>query len=209
MTTDTPTPTPAPLVILNDQHLSDVVHALASKQLALNEAEAKVAGRIELLKKAFSDSTAETAAELKAGLEAIEAYAKTNRDRLFPVKGKKQVKTHKVLDHKLTYRSSTAVEAVSDAAESISKMVEVAEKWNAPDGLWNGIHKTDLAAMFRSLLRTPPQELSKERLLAMHEDDTPADRHVLEYLHLNGIRVKTTESFKVSFNFKPEAEAES
>ena len=195
------------LTITDDRHLCHVVYLLASHQLLINGAEAAMQAKVEAAKKAFADATAPIAEELKSLFAAVEIYAAANKARLFPVKGKKQSKTYKVLQHELKYRSSSAVEAVTNAAEMIGRMIEIADAWDSPDGLWNGIPKDEVRDALKALLRQPPTELDKDALLSQHEAKTPLSEALLGYLHLNGIRVKTSETFKLAFTFTPDQSA--
>lgn len=195
------TQVPATLAIADDIALTSLVHEAASLQLILNGAEVKQQATIEAAKKAFADATRETAQRITAIFAGIEAYCAKNRDRLFPMKGKKRSKSYSVLQHKLQYRSSTAVEAPKNIVESIQAKIEevktalanptIAAQRSASDDL------LQLLSLLQSLLRTPPQELNKEApssaLLR-----APADL---------GIKVTTSETFKLAFTFTPEQQS--
>jgi phage host-nuclease inhibitor protein Gam len=199
---DTTQAAPA-LTITNDKHLADVVHQLASKQLILNQASAEQQAKIEAIKKAFGDATEDLSKEIEDLFAAVEAYAMANKERLFPTKGGKTNKTFVVLKHKLQFRSAASVEAVSNAVDLIERMIDVVSDWDSLDGNWCGVPKDDVYQAFKDLLRQPPKELNKEALLSQHAAKTPLAKALLEYLHLHGIRVKTTETFKLSFTFTP------
>ena len=88
---DTTTAPPA-LTITADKQLCDVVYQLASNQLLINAAEADLQAKVEAAKKAFADATEPLMGETKTLFAAVEAYAETNKDRLFPMKGGKRKK---------------------------------------------------------------------------------------------------------------------
>lgn len=199
-THDIPTPA-ASLVITDTKHLSDVIFEMAKDQLVLDAASAKQQASIEALKKAFDESTAEHRERIAANLAAVEAFAAKNRDALFPLKGKKRRKTFKVLDHALKYRSSSSVEAPANAVQIIKQLIAVSEV-NILNLGRDCDEARDIAAMIarlEALIRTPPPELNKDAVKAVQDDDS------LTLLADNGIKVATTETFNVEFNFTPSA----
>lgn len=202
---DTTQAAPA-LTITDDRHLCDVVYEIASKQLVINAAQANQQAKIEAAKKAFADGTAEFTAEIARLFAAVTDYATANKERLFPGKGKKQKKTYKVLSHELKFRSSTAAEAPADAVAVIRQMLQVVRDFDAPDGNWNGVPLVQVVETLKGLLRQPPEELNKDALLSLCASESPGSEALAQYLHLHGLRAKTTEGFKLVFSFTPEVE---
>jgi hypothetical protein len=203
---------PAAPEIANETELRSVIHALAQKQLILDEAGAAMKARIELAKKAFADATAETAAEITADFARVVNYAAKHRAELFPMKGKKQMKTFKVLSHELQYRCSDSVEAPEDAAKVITNLIRSSEMNICNLGM--GEHALQIAqviAELETLLRHPEPEMNKEavhslkdRAKAQEAEDFSAAQAAFDLLTENGISVITEETFKIAFKFTPE-----
>jgi phage host-nuclease inhibitor protein Gam len=190
------------LVITDDKQLSDLVFEIASKQLLLNAAEAEQQAKIEAAKKAFADATGDITTEIRAKFAAIEAYAAKHKDRLFPVKGGKRKKTFPVLAHKLQYRSSDQVKAPANAVLVIKAIIFNAEAEIMSLGACE--HSTHLAGVIQqleALIRQPDPELNKDAVKACN------DKVVKDYLAAHGITVETLETFKLTFAFTPEQEA--
>jgi phage host-nuclease inhibitor protein Gam len=189
------TQAPATLVITDDIALTSLVHEAASLQLILNGAEVKQQATIEAAKKAFADATSETAQRITEIFAAIKAYCAKNRDRLFPKKGAKQAKTYAVLQHKLQYRISTSVESPKDIVKRIQERLGLIKTTIANLAPGQDVSAlVELATKLESLLRTPPQEFNKEASLTAMQS-APADL---------GIKVTTSETFKLAFTFTPE-----
>lgn len=193
---------PPALIIQNDKQLCDVVYALASKQLIINSAEAEMQAKVEAAKKAFADATEPITSEIKALFAAVEAYAETNKDRLFPVKKGKRVKTFPVLAHKLQYRSSDQVEAPANAAHVVENLIAFFERQlediQSPD---DEIKTRQLLESLYFLIRQPEPELNKDAVKTLNHADA------INLLQAHGIRIKTLETFKLAFTFSPEQEA--
>lgn len=196
--------TPPDITIADDKQLCDVIYDLAQKQLIINAAEAKQQAAIEAAKKAFADATAPLTDDIKTLFAAVETYATSNKDRLFPVKGKKRSKTFKVLAHKLQYRSSTSAEAPANAVSVVHQMLQIVQQYDAPDGNWNGIPLDQVVCALEGLLRQPPQEINKDEIIRLCTSEDAASKALAGYLHLHGIRAKETETFKLAFAFTPE-----
>jgi phage host-nuclease inhibitor protein Gam len=190
------------LVIKDDKQLSDLVFEIASKQLLLNAAEAEQQSKIEAAKKAFADATGDISAEISAKFAAIEAYAAKHKDRLFPVKAGKRKKTFAVLAHKLQYRSSEQVKAPSNAVAVLKSIILNSEVEIMNLGPCE--HSTAIAAMIsrlEPLIRQPEPELNKDAVKAEQ------DVWTRDLLAAHGITVETLETFKLTFAFTPDQEA--
>jgi hypothetical protein len=190
------------LVIKDDKQLSDLVFEIASKQLVLNAAEAEQQSKIEAAKKAFADATGDITNEIRAKFAAIEAYASKHKERLFPVKGGKRKKTFPVLAHKLQYRSSDQVKAPANAVLLIKNMILNSEVNIMNLGPCEA--STEIAAVIqqlKGLIRQPEPELNKDAIKAI------SDESVKDYLAAHGITVETLETFKLTFAFTPEQDA--
>lgn len=188
--------------IKDDRELCDIVYQIASKQLVINAAEANQQLKIEAAKKAFEEGTADFTKEIKTLFTAVQAYAETHKDRLFPVKSGTRKKTYSVMQHKLQYRSSDRVEAPSDAVNLIKCIILNTEV--AIMNLGECDHSTHLAGIIQkleSMIRQPAPELNKEAIKAC------SDAVVRDYLDEQGIRVVTDEAFKLVFAFTPEQAA--
>jgi phage host-nuclease inhibitor protein Gam len=195
---DTTQITPA-VVIDDDMQLTEFVFKAASLQLMLNEAEARQQAQAEAAKMAYDEATREHAERIAEIFAGIEAYCAANRDRLFPLKGKKRSKTFAVLQHKLQYRSSESVEAPKDAATRIQRMLSDVVSELATPGLTTE-REGELQVLeqtLKSLIRQPEPELNKDNVKALSEV-LPAE---LE------IKVTTAETFKLAFTFTPEQQA--
>ena len=203
---------PAAPDIADQTELRSVIHTLAQKQLILDEAGAKAKAAIETAKKAFADATAETAAEITADFARVVKFAAEHRAELFPMKGKKQAKTFKVLSHELQYRCSDSVEAPPDAAKVIANLIKASEMNICNLGM--GAHSLQIAqviAELETLLRHPEPEMNKDavhslkdRAKAQEPEDFNAAKEAAELLEANGIKVVTEETFKIAFKFTPE-----
>jgi phage host-nuclease inhibitor protein Gam len=174
-------------------------------QLILNGAEVKQQATIEAAKKAFADATSETAQRITEIFAAIQAYAAANRDRLFPKKGSKQAKTYAVLQHKLQFRSSDQVESPDNAAALILRIcaefmhkIEVAEEQGNDTAREAMLSQLEL---LQGLLRQPDPELNKDAVKTL--TDAEAKRTLSDL----GIRVTTSETFKLAFTFTPEQQS--
>jgi hypothetical protein len=194
-THDIDTAAAAPLpAITDDKQLRNEVHALAQKQLTLDIAAAKMKLSIEEAKQAFADATAETQSSVTSGLARIFAYAKEHRARLFP----KKAKTHKILTHELSFRSSSAVKAPENAAEVVINLIKSSEMNISNLGLCDhSVRIAEVIGELEKLLRHPPAELNKEAVQAV------TDSEVLELLKDNGISIETSEGFSLKFKFTP------
>lgn len=192
---DIDTSAAAPLPpITDDTALRNEVHALAQKQLMMDIAAAKMKVSIEEAKQAFADATAETQASVASGLARIFTYAKEHRARLFP----KKVKTHKILTHELSFRSSSAVKAPDNAAQVVSNLIKLNEFEISNLGMCErSVRIAEVIGELEKLLRHPPAELNKEAV------QTITDSEVLELLKVNGISIETTEGFSLKFKFTP------
>lgn len=199
-THDIPTPA-STLVITDTKHLSDVIFEMAKDQLVLDAASANLQASIEAAKKSFDEATTQQRERIAANLAAVEAFASKNRDTLFPVKGKRRSKTFNVLQHALKYRSSDSVEAPANAVQIIKQLIAASEV-NILNLGRDCDEAREIAAMIarlEALIRTPQPELNKDAVKAVQDDDC------LTLLADNGIKVETTETFKVEFNFTPSA----
>lgn len=187
------------IIIADDKALCDLVHEAASIQLVLNGAEAKQQAAVEAAKKAFADATREQSERINAIFAAIETYAAANRDRLFPKKGSKQAKTFAIMQHKLQFRSSDAVEAPTDAVEIINRLKHAlaVEMAGLEGGLWQGLNRDQMEDAFEALIRCPAPELHKDAVKS-------ASKPVRETLAAYGIKVTTSETFKLAFTFSPD-----
>lgn len=200
---DTQQAAPA-LTITDDKHLSDIVFALASKQLLINAAETDMQARVEAAKKAFADATAPISEEITTLFAAVEAYANKHKDRLFPLKGGKRKKTFKVLQHALQYRSSDQVKAPANAVQIIKSII-LSSEVNIMN-LGDCDAATQIAAAIQKLeacIRRPEPELDKDAVKAL------ADKELVDHLAEHGIKVETVETFKLAFAFTPEQEGKS
>jgi phage host-nuclease inhibitor protein Gam len=196
MNVDIDTTTTPPVSIADDIALTNLVHEAASLQLTLNAAEARMQAHVEAAKKGFNEATREQSQRIAEIFAGIETYCAAHRDRLFPLKGKKRAKTFAVLQHKLQYRSSEAVEAPKDVVQRIQDMLhDVASALYAP-----GLTSEREAELKRiettliCLIRQSDPELNKDNAKALKGQ-------IPEAL---GIRVTTSETFKLAFNFTPE-----
>lgn len=192
---DTAQLTPS-IVIADDLALTEAVFKAASLQLVLNEAEAHQQAHIEAAKKAYDDATREHAQRIVEIFASIEAYAAAHRDRLFPLKSGKRSKTFAVLQHKLQYRSSDQVEAPKDAVTRIQRMLsDVRQELSTSSTTREREGELEvLEQTLKLLLRTPEPELNKENVKAL-DVVIPAEL---------GIRIKTSETFKLAFTFTPD-----
>lgn len=186
------------LVIKDDKHLADLVFQMASQQLVLNAAEAEQQAKIESAKKAFADATSDISNDISAKFAAVEAYAAKHKDRLFPVKGSKRVKTFKVLQHELQFRSSHQVKAPANAVMVLKSIILNSEVEIMNLGPCE--HSTAIAAMIsrlERLIRQPDPELNKDAVKAEE------DAWTRDLLATHGITVETLETFKLAFAFTP------
>lgn len=193
------TQTPEVPAIRDDKHLCDVVYDLASQQLVINAAEAELQAKIEAAKKAYADAIGPKAEDIKTKFAAIEAYAEKHKDRLFPMKKGKRVKTFQVLSHALQYRSSDQVKAPANAVSIIKAIIFNAEAEIMSLGECE--HSTHLAGVVQqleALIRQPEPELNKAAVQAC------TDKVVRDYLAAHGITVETLETFKLAFKFTPD-----
>lgn len=199
------TQAPATLVIADDIALTSLVHEAASLQLILNGAEIKQQATIEAAKKAFADATRETAQRITEIFAAIQTYASANRDRLFPKKGTKQAKTYSVLQHKLQFRSSDQVEAPDNAAALVLRIcAEFAHKIKIAEEQGNHTAREAMLSqleLLHGLLRQPDPELNKDAVKTL--TDAEAKRTLSDL----GIKVTTSETFKLAFTFTPEQQS--
>jgi hypothetical protein len=118
------------------------------------------------------------------------------------VKGQKRVKTFKILQHSLQYRSSDQVMAPSNAVLAIKSIILNTEV--AIMNLGECEHSTHLAGVIQQLekmIRQPEPELNKDAVKAC------TDEVVKDYLATQGITVETLETFKLAFAFTPEQAA--
>lgn len=184
--------------------LTSSIFRIAGHQLLINGAQATLQAEIEARKKAFEDATAELQTTIASELAAIERYCEAHKDTLFPVKKGKRQKTFAVLQHKLQYRESTAVEAPKDAADRIKNLIANAE-WRLIQEQAKGINRdaeriNALAALItamKGLLRTPEPELNKDAVKLLTNEEA------INLLHDQAITTTTTDSFKVVFSFTP------
>lgn len=196
MNIDIDTTTTPPVAIADDIALTNLVHEAASLQLTLNAAEARMQAHVEAAKKGFEEATREQAQRIAEIFAGIEAYCAAHRDRLFPLKGKTRAKTFAILQHKLQYRSSEAVEAPKDAVQRIQAMYNAVELELSTAVLTSERERElqGLGEILTLLLRWREPELNKDNAKAL-------DGQIPEAL---GIRVTTSETFKLAFNFTPE-----
>ena len=203
---------PAAPDIADQTELRSVIHTLAQKQLILDEAGAAMKARIETAKKAFADATAETAAEITADFARVVKFAAEHRAELFPMKGKKQAKTFKVLSHELQYRCSDSVQAPPDAAKVIANLIKLNEFEISNLGMCDeSVRIAQVIAELETLLRHPEPEMNKDavhslkdRAKAQEAEDFSAAQRAMELLQEEGIQVATEETFKIAFKFTPE-----
>lgn len=203
MNIDIDTTQAAPAIIIkDDKHLCDIVYNLAAAQLLINAAEAEMQATVEAAKHAFATATEPLTSSVKGLFAGIEAYATANKDRLFPIKGKKRSKTFKVLQHALQYRSSEQVKAPANAVALIKSMILNSEV-NIMN-LGECAASTQIAAVIQKLeglIRQPEPELNKDAVKALTEEA------LIDYLASHGITVETLETFKLAFAFTPEQSA--
>jgi phage host-nuclease inhibitor protein Gam len=199
MQTETAPTTELTLTITNDDQLRDVLSDLAVSQLAIKRAANEQAARMEAAKKAFADVTDPIIAEDNVKEQAIEAYCTAHRDRLFTSKKGKAAQTITVLEHKIGWRKSSEIEAPEDIIRRIEqKLDDLAMEARAidPRGLDLVEHQIDL---LNGLLRQPPVELNKDAAKAAAKNE-----HDAKLLAEVGITETTEETFKISYNLKPE-----
>jgi phage host-nuclease inhibitor protein Gam len=196
MNIDIDTTTTPPVTIDDDLALTNLVHEAASIQLTLNAAEARMQAHVEAAKKGFNEATREQAQRIAEIFAGIEAYCAAHRDRLFPLKGKTRAKTFAILQHKLQYRSAEAVEAPKDAVQRIQVMLSdvISELTGAGITTDRERELQRIEETLNLLLRHREPELNKDNAKAL-------DGLIPEPL---GIRVTTSETFKLAFNFTPE-----
>jgi phage host-nuclease inhibitor protein Gam len=195
---DTQQARPAILIDNTDQ-LRDVVYEIASLELILRGAENQLQAKIEAAKKAYDEATREATERVNSLFAAVEAYATEHRDELFPVKKGKRVKTYKVLEHKLQYRSSDSVQAPANAVDIIKAIIANSEVNIMNLGPCDAA--TQIAAGILKLegcIRQPAPELNKDAVKAID------DQELVNHLATHGIRVATTETFKLAFSFTPD-----
>jgi hypothetical protein len=187
-------------MITNDTDLTNLVSDLAQKQLLINQAKAAAQARVEAAKLAFDEATRDLSTEINTGFEAINQYCTDHKDRLFPLKKGKRQKTCQVLQHKLQYRSASAVTAPEDIIKRINDRtqdLEIQLRSLHPEDFDRVEAEFDL---LKSLIRTPAPELNKDAASAALNDETTA----LQLAPL-GLTKTTTEEFKLTFTLTPEA----
>lgn len=184
------------------QQLTETVFAMASLQLAIDTAKAAMQAAVEQAKKEFHDATSADQASINAMLARVQEYCAAHRAELF---GKR--KSTRILQHELCYRVSTEV-ILPDAPEVMPAFIrEVAEKCERlaaipsaegdPEGWQEGWRTA--AAMLRSFLRQPPEEVNKEAVAAAMKT------HGAWITAHTGIKLSTKDGFAVKFHFTPEA----
>lgn len=204
-TQDIDTTAIAPALTITDlKQLTEVIHDMAQTQLLLNRAEADMQSRIEVIKKAYDEATAELVEKIKAALAAVEAYATQNKDTLFPIKGGKRKKTLAILQHALKFRESSSVDAPSNAVELISQIVEALKAQSGLAVFSNDQMRAEAlqlgADKLNALLRQPDKELNKEAIKSLD------DKQFESLKRLVGIKIVPSETFKVEFTFTPETQ---
>lgn len=190
--------------LTNNAELRAAVNELAQIQIVISEAQARQAAAAEAAKLAFAEATAPHQARSVALFASIEKYARAHRAELFPMKGQKETKTHKVLNHLLQFRAAVIVDAPSDAAARI--IGEVDELQDTASQLMDAglddqvAELRNVARCLSLLLRKPPAEFDKEAFHALPEPSIA--RRCLAGI---GITASTVETFKIAFKFTPEA----
>lgn len=207
-TQDIDTSATAPALTITDlKQLTEVIHDMAQTQLLLNRAEADMQSRIEVIKKAYDEATAELVEKIKTALAAVEAYATKHKDALFPIKGGKRKKTLAILQHALKFRESSSVEVPDDAVQLINTLIcnhewELQrEQMRGAEGdvaIINTLAETITA--LKSLIRKPDPELNKDAVKSLKNEAAQKD------ISRVGIKIVSSETFKVEFTFTPETQ---
>ena len=192
-------PAPAPIHTLDE--LTAAVAKAAQLQLVIMAAEARQRAAVEAAKEAFELATRASSAELAALLAGISAAADAHKDDWFPIgKNKKRKKSLKVLEHTLAYRQAVSVEAPAGAAQQLTRVLQELAAHLASDGLCaeeREILEREQRAL-SAVLRQPPVELNKEAVKAL-------DENALGWLYAHGVKLVSTESFTLRFDFTPNA----
>lgn len=188
--------------INDDKELTALVHELAMRKLKIAEAEAHVQAKVEAIKLAFDEVAGPSIKEVEEGEEIIREYCEVHRERLYTKNGK-PIKTLKVLEHKLAFKTVSKVMAAGDVVAAIERRLgELALSLRT-------LVRTDAVAaaeaeidLLNQLLRVPATELNKAVAAQELNDEWAADK-----LASVGVTLDTKESFLISYTLTPDGDA--
>jgi phage host-nuclease inhibitor protein Gam len=168
--------------------LQKAIHSIAQDTLVIEAAETRLQSEVEAMKKAFEEATREHKERRAQLVAAVEHYCDANKDTLFPIKGGKRRKTYHILQHELQYREATelAHEEGTSFDQAALDLVEMSRLAQDPE----------TQQQIANCVKVKPPTLDKRSV-------RNAFTAIGEILTKVGLKLQTTEAFKINLNFTP------